>query len=245
MKPVVVVRNLEARYHERVVLSDINFEVMAGEIFIILGSSGCGKSTLFKNMLNLHEPFAGFVNFFDQPFTERDEEERDTILKEIGVLFQNGALLNSYSVFDNLAIPLEQHANLPQNVIEKMIMTKLQLVELAQAAQLFPAQLSGGMRKRAALARALMLDPKLLFCDEPSAGLDPITSRNLDHLLLKLRSQLGMTIIIVTHEPASIHRIADRILFLEDGHIIFLGTLADAIQSTHPTLSSFFHDVTV
>jgi len=169
-----------------------------------------------------------------------EEEDLDEILMKCGVLFQNGALLNSLSVGENVAIPLEQHSNLDRELINRIIETKLNLVELAHAMYLSPAELSGGMKKRAALARAIALDPLILFCDEPSAGLDPITSKAIDDLLLQLKRQLNMTIVVVTHELASIHRIADRIVFLDQGKALFVGTLKEALASDIKEIREFF-----
>jgi phospholipid/cholesterol/gamma-HCH transport system ATP-binding protein len=156
------------------------------------------------------------------------------------MLFQNGALLNSISVYENISIPLEMHTNLSTEIIDRMIRVKLALVGLSEAIYKYPAELSGGMKKRAALARALALDPHILFCDEPSAGLDPVTSAALDELILDLKKQLQMTIVIVTHELGSIHRIADRIIFLDEGKILFTGNLADAMQAGIPQIDRFF-----
>jgi phospholipid/cholesterol/gamma-HCH transport system ATP-binding protein len=169
-----------------------------------------------------------------------DEQEFDDILSKVGMLFQNGALLNSLSIFDNIAIPLEQHTKLSKSVIEKMIKVKLDLVNLGHAINMVPSELSGGMKKRAALARAIALDPDILFCDEPSAGLDPLTSASLDDLILKLKNLLNMTILIVTHELASIYRIADRIIFLDNGRLLFNGTLEEAKQTDIPEVKTFF-----
>ena len=169
------------------------------------------------------------------------EEEMDQLRLNLGVLFQNGALLNSLTVAENIAIPLEQHTDLPADLIESLIHIKLKLVGLEDAGMLLPSQLSGGMRKRAALARALALDPPLLFCDEPSAGLDPVTLESLDTLILKLKEQLGMTIIMVTHEVSSILRLASRIIFLEDGQVIYQGELARALESENPSIAEFFN----
>jgi phospholipid/cholesterol/gamma-HCH transport system ATP-binding protein len=156
------------------------------------------------------------------------------------MLFQNGALLNSLDIYNNIRIPLEQHTNLPDEVIDRMISAKLKLVGLENAEKMLPSELSGGMKKRAALARAMILDPNILFCDEPSAGLDPVTSANLDKLLLKLKKQLNMTLVIVTHELASIHRIADHIIFLENGKVGFSGKLAAVMQSNNSDIKNFF-----
>ncbi len=239
-KPVIEVRNLVAKYGEKTILRDISVDILEGEITVILGPSGCGKTTFLKNILRLYEPYSGSVKILGKEVTNISIEEFNSILKKIGMLFQNGALLNSLSVFDNVSIPLEQHTNLSPEIIKKIIEVKLNLVNLSHAIYLSPSELSGGMKKRAALARAIALDPELLFCDEPSAGLDPMTSKALDELILKLKKQLNMSIIIVTHELASIHRIADKIIFLHDGKMIFNGTLTEAKNSDIKEIRNFF-----
>ena len=239
-KPVISVKDLIAKYENKVILENINVDIFPQEITVILGGSGCGKTTLIKNILRLQEPYSGSVYIFDKEITGMEETEFENILEKIGMLFQNGALLNSISVFDNISIPLEQHTNLPPEIIEKIIRVKLSLVNLNNVIYSLPSELSGGMKKRAALARAIALDPEILICDEPSAGLDPLTSANLDNLILKLKNQLKMTILIVTHELASIHRIADKLIFLDNGKVIFSGTLAEAKSSTIPEVETYF-----
>jgi len=234
-EPIISVRGLEARYGEQVILRDISLDIYPNEVTVILGGSGCGKTTLLKNILRLQEPVCGEVTILGCT-----EAEYDAILKQVGMLFQNGALLNSISVFDNIAIPLEQHTKLSRDIIERIIRVKLHLVHMSHAIHLLPSELSGGMKKRAALARAMALDPVILFCDEPSAGLDPLTSAALDDLILDLKKQLNMSIVVVTHELASIHRIADRIIFLEQGNLIFQGTLSQAKQAGIPSIETFF-----
>ncbi|MBU1487960.1 ATP-binding cassette domain-containing protein [bacterium] len=237
---IISVRNLVAKYGDKTILEGITAGFFPEEVTIILGGSGCGKTTLLKSILRLHEPTSGSIKIFGQEVTNMDEPEFDQLLKKIGMLFQNGALLNSVSVFDNVLIPLEQHTNLPGEITEKMIKVKLGLVNLQEATFLLPSELSGGMKKRAALARAIALDPVILFCDEPSAGLDPLSSASLDELILKLKEQLKMTMVIVTHELASIHRIADRIIFLDKGKVLFSGTLKEAKSSRVPEVKTFF-----
>ena len=239
-KPIISVKDLVAKYAEKTILKNISVDIYPQEVTVILGSSGCGKTTLIKNILKLYQPFSGSVKIFDKEVTSMDEQEFDDILSKIGMLFQNGALLNSLSIFDNVAIPLEQHTKLSKSVIEKMIKVKLDLVNLGHAINMVPSELSGGMKKRAALARAIALDPDILICDEPSAGLDPLTSASLDDLILKLKDLLNMTILIVTHELASIYRIADRIIFLDNGRLLFNGTLEEVKQTNIPEVKTFF-----
>jgi len=181
-----------------------------------------------------------FLQIHDSCFCTDEETDFNEILKNIGVLFQNGALLNSLTVGENIAMPLQQHTNLPESIIKRVVRKKLNLVELDHAINLLPSQLSGGMRKRAALARAIVMDPLILFGDEPSAGLDPVTSAALDDLILQLKKFLKMTLVIVTHELASIHRIADRIIFLHNGKLLYIGTLNAAKQAGIPQIDDFF-----
>jgi len=193
-----------------------------------------------KNILRLVEPFSGSVKIWGEEVLDLDDIQMANILKKIGMLFQSGALLNSISVYDNISIPLELHTDLSQNLIDRIIKVKLNLVNLSEALYKFPSELSGGMKKRAALARAIALDPQILFCDEPSAGLDPLTAASLDELILELKKQLKMTIVVVTHELASIHRIADKIIFLDSGKMLFNGTLEDAKNAGIPQIDTFF-----
>ncbi len=238
--PVISVENLVAKYGEKTILDGITVDIMPNEVTVILGGSGCGKTTLLKNILRLFEPHSGSVKFWGNEVLGLEEIEFGKILKQIGMLFQNGALLNSISVFENVSVPLEQHTKLPRSIIEKIIRVKLHLVNLSHATHLYPSELSGGMKKRAALARAIALDPKILFCDEPSAGLDPLTSAALDELILDLKNQLNMSIVIVTHELASIHRIADKIIFLDAGKMLFYGSLDEAKKARIPQIDTFF-----
>jgi len=241
MHPIIRVQNLTTQFDHTTVLDNVSIDIYPSEITVILGRSGCGKTTLLKSMIRLQQPNLGTIEIFGQDVTWMEENDFNRILRKIGVLFQNGALLNSLTVGENVAIPLEQHTDLPLTLIQRLVRTKLHLVELDHAIHLLPSQLSGGMRKRAALARAIALDPLILFGDEPSAGLDPITAAALDQLLVKLRDILNMTLVIVTHELASIHRIADRIIFLDQGRVLFQGKLQDAKLSSIPAIQHFFN----
>jgi len=240
MNNIIEVKDLVTEYDGRRILDGISINIKENEVFIILGGSGCGKTTLLKHIIGLLEPVSGSIKVFGKEITTMEEEDFEEILMKCGVLFQNGALLNSLTIGQNVAIPIEQHTDFKRALIDRMIKTKLKLVELGNAADLSPAELSGGMRKRAALARAIALDPQILFCDEPSAGLDPITSAAIDSLLLKLKEQLNMTIVVVTHELVSIHRIADRIVFLDKGKALFVGTLKEALDCDIKEIQEFF-----
>ena len=239
-EPIIQVNSLVAKYGEKTILSGITVDILPGELTVILGGSGCGKTTLLKNILRLYEPFSGTVKFWGEDILNLEEPDFAQILKRIGMLFQNGALLNSISLYDNISIPLELHTKLSPDIIDRIIRVKLKLVGLGHAVHLFPSELSGGMKKRAGLARAMALDPQILFCDEPSAGLDPLTSAALDELILDLKVKLNMTIVIVTHELASIHRIADKIIFLEGGKMLFYGSLPEAKKAGIASIDTFF-----
>jgi phospholipid/cholesterol/gamma-HCH transport system ATP-binding protein len=239
--PVAEVDDLFVNYGENKVLSGVSLSVAASEILAILGVSGCGKTTLLKAMIGLLTPEKGSVRLFGKEIKDLDSPEAIDILKRVGVLYQNGALLGSLTVGDNIALPLQMHAKLAGNIVHEIVQLKLTQVGLPDAAALYPQELSGGMRKRASLARALALDPPLLFCDEPSAGLDPVTAAGLDDLLLRLRQDLGITIVVVTHELASIRSIADKAVFLFKGGVYFQGKLSQALDATSGPLFDFFN----
>lgn len=238
--PIIAIHGLTVAYGDKTILKDISAEIYPGEVTVILGGSGCGKTTLLKSILRLTDVTSGSISLMGKDVVNMPDDEFNLILKSIGMLFQGGALINSISVRDNVSIPLEQHTKLNRRFIDRLIRVKLRLVKMEHAVHLLPSELSGGMRKRAALARAIALDPEILFCDEPSAGLDPLTSSALDELILDLKNQLNMTIIVVTHELASIHRIAERIIFLSDGQVVFQGTLEDARKHKIPEIEEFF-----
>jgi phospholipid/cholesterol/gamma-HCH transport system ATP-binding protein len=224
-QPLIEVEQLEAWYGRRRILHGIDFTVHAGEIRVIMGGSGSGKSTLLRHLLGLHKPRSGTVKILGYDIDRASEREMLSVRKQIGVSFQGGALLTSMSVGDNVALPLREHTRLDENTIRIMSRLKLEVVNLGGFQDLMPSQLSGGMIKRAALARAIAMDPKLLFFDEPSAGLDPVVSAELDELILRLRDALRMTIVVVTHELESAFKIADTITVLDQGEILLTDTV--------------------
>ncbi|MBW1982705.1 MAG: ATP-binding cassette domain-containing protein [Deltaproteobacteria bacterium] len=212
---VIEVTDLTLAYGDFVLMRDLNFTVNRGDIFIIMGGSGCGKSTLMKQMIGLKEPARGKVFYDSESFWDADEARRDQIMRRFGILFQSGALWSSMTLAENIALPLGEYTDLTPKQIEEVVSLKLALVGLAGFEDYYPSEISGGMQKRAALARAMALDPDIFFFDEPSAGLDPISARLLDELILELRDSLGATVVVVTHELASIFTIGNNSIFLD------------------------------
>jgi phospholipid/cholesterol/gamma-HCH transport system ATP-binding protein len=211
----IAVRDLTMAFDDFVVQRDLTFTINRGDIFIIMGGSGCGKSTLLRHLIGLHQPARGEVVYNGINYWQASAAERRQLMRKIGILYQGGALWSSMTLAENVALPLEIHADLPPGEIRELVALKLALVGLAGFEEYYPWEISGGMRKRAGLARALALDPDILFFDEPSAGLDPVSARLLDELILELRESLGATIVMVTHELASIFAIGDNSVFLD------------------------------
>lgn len=245
MKEVAItVENLTVRFGDTLVLNNVNFNVFKGEIFVILGGSGCGKSTLLKHMIGLHEPEAGRIIINGIDILNDDENKLKRLRKDIGMLFQSSALLGSMTVYENIALPLKEYTSLSEHAISRLVKIKLAMVGLTGYENYLPSELSGGMKKRAGIARAMALDPTILFFDEPSAGLDPVTASELDVLIKNINNGIGTTMIIVTHELESIFSIAHRVIMLdkEEKGIIAEGdpfTLSK--ESKDPRVRNFFN----
>jgi phospholipid/cholesterol/gamma-HCH transport system ATP-binding protein len=244
--PIIVVENLSASYGENLILRDVSFEVKKGEILVILGGSGCGKSTLLKHMFGLYKPASGRVLINGIDVSTDDDKEMEKIRRNIGVLFQSGALFGSMTLAENVSLPLEEYTDLSPETIGKIVGMKLAMVSLGGFENHLPSELSGGMRKRAGLARAMALDPTVLFFDEPSAGLDPVTSAELDILMKRINSGLGTTMVVVTHELDSIFAIAHRVVMLDRDAkgIIAVGDPQELKDSsTDPRVTNFFNRI--
>jgi phospholipid/cholesterol/gamma-HCH transport system ATP-binding protein len=211
----ITIRDLTMAYGDFVLIRDLNFTINRGDIFIIMGGSGCGKSTLMRHMIGLKSPAKGKVFYGDVSFWDADPEERKHLMRRFGILYQSGALWSSMTLAENVALPLRQYTNLNEPDISAQVSLKLALVGLSGFEGFYPSEISGGMRKRAGLARAMALDPEVLFFDEPSAGLDPVSAKRLDELILQLRDSLGATVVVVTHELASIFTIGNNSVFLD------------------------------
>jgi len=236
---MISLRNLRVSYGEREILHGIGFDVMRGETLVILGGSGSGKSTLLRTLVGLERPSSGEIWLKGKNIAAISSQEMDEIRKKIGMSFQGGALFGSMTVGENVALPLREHTKLEDSTIEIILRLKLDQVGLSGFENYMPSQLSGGMKKRAAVARALAMDPEILFFDEPSAGLDPIIAAGVDQLILELKQAFHMTIIVVTHELASAFLIADRMVLIDKGNVVAIGTSEEMRSSTHPRVRQF------
>ena len=241
--PAIAVRNLRVKYGEREILHGISFQIQPGETLVILGGSGSGKSTLLRTLVGLERPASGEIWMRGKNITGMSRIDREELRKKTGMSFQGGALFGSMSVGDNVALPLREHTPLDESTIEIMVRLKLDQVGLSGFDNYMPAQLSGGMKKRAAIARALAMDPEILFFDEPSAGLDPIIAAGIDELILKLKKAFRITIVVVTHELASAYLIADRMILLDKGVIVADGTVKELQESKVPRVRQFLDRV--
>ncbi len=242
--PAIEVRHLDLAYGNFVLMEGLDFTVAPAKVMVVMGGSGCGKSTLLKYLIGLKTPEAparGEIRYFGEPFTAADDAGKIAMLRRFGVLYQGGALWSSMTLAENVALPLEQYTALPPADVAELVSLNLALVGLRGFEEFYPSEISGGMRKRAGLARAMALDPEILFFDEPSAGLDPISSRHLDDLILRLRDSFGTTVVVVTHELASIFAIADDSIFLdpETRGILARGNPHDLLKDSDPKVQHF------
>jgi phospholipid/cholesterol/gamma-HCH transport system ATP-binding protein len=240
---MISLRDLHVSYGEREILHGINFDVMRGETLVILGGSGSGKSTLLRTLVGLERPSSGQIWIKGKDIAAISQAEMDEIRRGLGMSFQGGALFGSMTVGENVALPLREHTKLEDSTIEIMLRLKLEQVGLAGFEYYMPSQLSGGMKKRAAVARALAMDPEILFFDEPSAGLDPIIAAGIDQLILELKKAFRMTIIVVTHELASAFLIADRMVLIDKGNVVAIGTTEEMRSSAQPRVRQFLDRV--
>lgn len=242
--PLIEVRNLVVHYGARQILHDINLDVYPGEIMVIMGSSGSGKTTLLSHMLGLSRPTSGQIRLLGKDLATLNERALNDLRKQIGVTFQGGALFSSMTVAENVQLPLREHTQLDESTIQIMTRMKLEVVNLAGFEHFMPSELSGGMIKRAAVARAIAMDPKLLFFDEPSAGLDPVVSAGLDELILRLRRAMNITIVVVTHELQSAFKIADRITMLDRGRVVITGKVDEVRAAKDAHMQNLFNRMT-
>ena len=242
-QPPIIVENLQGGYNGIPVIHGCDMEIAQGEIVVIMGGSGSGKSTFLKHLIGLKEPMQGDVKLFGQSLYQASIYKRMDMLKGIGVAFQSGALMSSMTIAENVALPLREHTDLDEELIQVITRMKLDFVNLLGKDDLLPSELSGGMLKRAAVARAIALDPKLTFMDEPSAGLDPVIAAALDDLIIQLKESLGMSVVVVTHELESAFKIADRIVVLDRGYIIFSGTPDEIKKSDNTRIQNLINRV--
>jgi phospholipid/cholesterol/gamma-HCH transport system ATP-binding protein len=236
---IIRIEHLQKQFGGRTVLEDINFEIHAGETLVIMGGSGCGKSTLLRHIIGAMQPDSGRVTFMGKDMAHLDEDSLDEIRKKFGMLFQSAALFDSMDVGKNIALPLREHTKLDDKIIEIIVRMKLELVGLRGFEKLMPSQLSGGMKKRVGLARAIVMDPQVVFYDEPTAGLDPVMTAVIDKLVVDLSKKLNITAVVVTHDMKSVFRIADRIVMLHQGKVLQIGTPQEIEKSRDPVIKQF------
>jgi len=239
MENIIEIRNLVKKFGDRAVLDGISFEIPAGKTTVIMGGSGCGKSTLLRHLVALHVPTEGEIWIDGENIVGMGEKEMNQVRRKFGMLFQSAALFNSMTVGENVALPLREHTDLPNEIIQIIVKVKLELVGLTGFENFMPHEISGGMKKRVALARAIALDPKIVFYDEPGAGLDPITASMIDRLMIDLSRKLKITSVCVTHEMKSAFRIADKIIILHKGKVLQIGTSEEIQNSTNPYVRQF------
>lgn len=240
-EPVVEVTNLVRKFGDRTVIDNLSFTIRRGETLVIMGGSGCGKSTLLRHIIGVMKPTSGSVKIFGEDITSMNDRQIETVRRRFGMLFQSGALLASLTVGENVALPLLQHTDLSSDEVEETVTQKLQMVGLSGFNNLKPAEISGGMRKRVGLARALALDPELLFSDEPTSGLDPIMTAVVDKLTLELTKEAGMTAVVVTHDMTSAFRIATRMIMLGRGRILAQGSPGEIRTHPDPEVQQFIN----
>jgi len=243
-KTLIDVKNLIASYDDKIILDNISFSVYENEVFAVLGGSGCGKTTLLRHLLGLLKPDAGTINILGCDITKANDDEMQPLREQIGMVFQGAALFNSMTLAENVSLPLEEYTDYPDKVIRDIVDWKLHIVGLDHARDYLPAELSGGMKKRAAIARAMVMDPKLLFFDEHTTGLDPVMAAELDRIIVQLRDELNITVVVVTHDLTSIRRISDRAIMIAGKQIIATGSIKEMEQSGDQRVINFFmqHD---
>jgi phospholipid/cholesterol/gamma-HCH transport system ATP-binding protein len=240
--PAIEVERLSTRYGDSRVHEEVSLTVYRGEVFALAGGNGCGKSTLLREIIMLQKPTAGAVRLFGADISSIGDEGREALLRRCGVMFQYGALFSSLTVAENISVPLREHTRLGKDLVREIAEIKIALVDLpAESADKYPNELSGGMRKRAAMARAIALDPEILFLDEPSAGLDPVSAEGIDELILRLKKLLGLTVFMVTHDLDSLWRVTDRVAVLGDGRILGTGTMEELSLLENPLIRPYFH----